>query len=284
MLSIITHRGLDAEANHLYTESSKEAFSYFLNDGYGVEFDIQITKDFIPVISHDESLSRLTGKKELAINEISAVDFSNTELSNGHTITLTELIELIKKTSSENIPTHALHLKYKNQNQVELETLVPYLSELAKLPIILFDAKPSVAKYLKKQLPFLNLAASVAHPSDINRYSEIVGGTLLSLDEIVQYTDIYSWVWLDEWDRTTENNEVKTLYNQKNFSFLKELGLKIAVVSPELHRTSPNLIGIESHEDAENISTLEKRWLEIIDLAPDAICTDYPYRISKLIS
>lgn len=283
MINVITHRGLDAEGNHPYTESSREAFTHSLHEGFGIEFDIRITKDSIPVISHDESLTRITKIAEDKISNITQVDFSNTKLPNGHTILMSELIKLLRIINKNATYLHALHLKHHNQTEAQFETLLPYLSQLTDLPIIVFDVNPSNAQKLKKHIPTLKLAASVAHSFDVQRYNSAVGGTLLTVDDMVHYTELYDWIWLDEWDRTDEHHNQKTLYEADTFDHLRTLGYKISVVSPELHATSPNILGGRSHQDADNEATLRNRWYELIDLVPDAICTDYPHIINQLI-
>jgi len=281
-MHVISHRGLDFENHHTYTESSREAFEYFLGKGYGLEFDVRITKDLIPVISHDASMSRLTDLDEPEISEMSVADFKETKLPNGTTLTLSELTTRMQDAKDTTTCVHALHLKHQNQTQAELDVLIPYLSKLAELPLILFDAKPEVARQLKQAVPHLQIAASVAHPYDIQRYNDAVGGTLVSVADMKDYTDIFDWVWLDEWDRTDEASGKKALYTQETFSQLRELGYKIAVISPELHATSPKLLGGESHQDASDRTTLGTRWNELALLTPDAICTDYPHYVSTL--
>lgn len=275
-MHIITHRGLDADSHHTFTESSKEAFSFFLGHGFGLEFDVRLTKDTVPVISHDESLTRLTGSTQPLIKDLTAADFLSTPLPNGNTLTLEQLIALLESNAEKNSSTHALHLKHNNQSDEELSILKPHLERAAALSCIVFDLTPTAARILKKLVPQLQLAASVAHPYDVERYNRAVGGTLLSLDEVPQYRHVYDWVWLDEWDRTDIDGE-KTLYNHEVIENMRSYGYKISVVSPELHATSPHLLGGESHQDAQDITTLQNRWHETLALKPDAICTDYPF-------
>jgi hypothetical protein len=52
--------------------------------------------------------------------------------------------------------------------------------------------------------------------------------------------------------------------------------VKVAMISPELHK-------IEGHQDAESLKTLNRRWREMLSLKPEAICTDYPARLSALL-
>ena len=53
-------------------------------------------------------------------------------------------------------------------------------------------------------------------------------------------------------------------------------------MTPELHGTSPGLLGGESHKHAANTEVLFERMREILSLEPDAICTDYPEEVKLL--
>ncbi len=67
--------------NHLYThrgffdnssdapENSMAAFRAAVDKGYGIEFDVQISRDGIPVIFHDDSLERACGETIPALQE-----------------------------------------------------------------------------------------------------------------------------------------------------------------------------------------------------------------------
>ena len=62
----IAHRGLYDDN---IKENTIEAFDNAFNNGYeGIEFDVRLTKDKIPVILHDSFLSRVFGVKELLMN------------------------------------------------------------------------------------------------------------------------------------------------------------------------------------------------------------------------
>jgi hypothetical protein len=80
-----------------------------------------------------------------------------------------------------------------------------------------------------------------------------------------------------------KDNGTKLLYTKEVFNKLREANIKIGLVTPELHATSPNLLGGESHQDASSQERLFTRIKEIIKLEPDAICTDYPDLVRQLI-
>lgn len=54
------HRGLHDNANGI-PENSLQAFRLAMEKGYGVELDVQLTADKVPVVFHDESLKRICG-------------------------------------------------------------------------------------------------------------------------------------------------------------------------------------------------------------------------------
>lgn len=54
------HRGFHGKKN-VSPENSMAAFKLAIEKGYGIEFDIQLTKDNIPVVFHDYTLKRVCG-------------------------------------------------------------------------------------------------------------------------------------------------------------------------------------------------------------------------------
>ena len=280
---ILTHRGLEPSQPNFYPESSYEAFEDQLKRGFGIEFDPNFCKDGI-VVSHDSTLKRITdGKDERAFSDVSIKELKSLRYGKekqGRIPTLYEVLDLIRKSPSS---LHAMHLKGKYQT---LQTLNLLISHLEKYPdilnkLIIFDIKLDSAQHLKSCIPILQVAPSVAHHFDIKRYNSVVGETLFSIEEAIKNKHLYSWVWLDEWDTADENGE-KLFYTKETFDILKKQGYKIALVTPELHGTSPGLYEGESHKHAKNKDILFKRIKEILFLEPDAICTDWPEECSRI--
>lgn len=56
------HRGLHNNESEA-PENSMEAFKRAVDAGYGIEMDIQLSKDQVPVVFHDFTLERVCGKK-----------------------------------------------------------------------------------------------------------------------------------------------------------------------------------------------------------------------------
>ena len=283
---IFTHRGLEPSNLDFYPESSFEAFQSQIERGFGLEFDPNFCKDGI-VVSHDATLKRITnGKDERSFSDVSLEEIKNIKYGNkkqGRIPTLHEVLELIRKSSA---PIHAMHLKGKYQTLQNLNALTEHLEKFIDIlnKIIVFDLKLDAARFLKSSFPQIHLAPSVAHEYDIERYNSVVGNTLFSIQEALQMKaeGVCDWVWLDEWDTANVNNSKKLFYTQETFKVLKDAGIKITLVTPELHGTSPGLYGGESHEHAANPSILFQRIKEIIALNPDAICTDWPEDVKEL--
>lgn len=279
---IITHRGLDPDRPSYFEESSLEAFRDQLGRGYGIEFDVRFTKDNVPVVIHDTNLERITsGKDARAVHDIDSVELFSMDFNGCHIASLSTVLELIS-TSQKEGALSAMHLKHDIQKSEMVDTILKHLVEVREESFMIFDVTLETAKYIKSRNPNIAMATSVAHPYDIERYNASVGGTLLSIDEAIMHKNLFEWAWLDEWD-LANSGSTKTLYNEDVFSLLHLHGFKIVVVSPELHATSPGLLGGESHPDAASRKVLKNRIQELAKLHPDAICTDYPDAIRTIL-
>ncbi len=283
MTQIITHRGLDPSIEGFPKESTYDAFKKHLHRGFGVEFDVNFSRDGKIFIFHDAGLKRITAGQdnrqfnELTLEKIRALKFDDSFLPS-----FEELVELIRQYGKG---INALHFKGKFQTKEYLDILVSYLKEYRDIlgRLIVFDVKLDTAKYLKRVLPEVNLAPSVALDYDIARYNSVVSGTLYSVSQAMADKNLFSWVWLDEWDLSDKDGGVKKLYTREVINDFHNLGIKVALVTPELHGTSPGLLGGEAHPDASSQNKLFSRIEEIISSGPDAVCTDYPDRVSQII-
>ncbi|MDE7454853.1 MAG: glycerophosphodiester phosphodiesterase, partial [Clostridia bacterium] len=56
----VAHRGL-FDNNNGVPENSLPAFSKAVEQGYAIETDVQMSKDGVLVVFHDDSLKRMTG-------------------------------------------------------------------------------------------------------------------------------------------------------------------------------------------------------------------------------
>lgn len=283
---VITHRGLEPSRTNFFSESSYEAFENQLNRGFGgLEFDPNPTKDGI-IVMHDANLARPTaGVDSRNVADITTEEALAIPLPNGRIPTFDEVMELIKKHPGT---VNSLHLKARFQTPETLPRIIDALAkhEDAHSKLLVFDAKPDTVRTLKKRFPALRLAPSVAHPYDVERYGNSIGDTLITLDDaiVLKQEGVIDGIWGDEWDTQGPDGTRKQLYTQEFFKKAHDAGLFVALVTPDLHATSPGLYVGESHADAEDKDTLFSRMKQIVENGADYLCTDYPEEASQFFS
>lgn len=279
--AILTHRGINIPLGQSAEIPSKEgrlrSFCDQISAGFGLEFDIQLMKDGFFAISHDTHLGALFENGEnICLSEITTHELSALRFPDGDR--MCSLDDMLNMLVNHGQAVSALHLKHNSQNDKALDKLCrsldPYVDRLGD-KLILFDARPTVASHLKKVFPCVNLAASVSHADDIARFGQFTGQTLLSPDEAIDLRSVYSWVWLDEWDRIGSNCQSKSLVNLEIIERFRDCNFKVAAVSPELHATSTGLLGHESHEIGNDSAKLKECWIEWAGFNLDALCTDH---------
>lgn len=103
------HRGLFDNEGHA-PENSLAAFSLAVENGYGIELDVQLTKDNIPVVIHDYSLKRVCGVNK-KVKDLTLTELKGYQLYNSQECipTLKEALEVI----GGKVP---LILEYKNDS------------------------------------------------------------------------------------------------------------------------------------------------------------------------
>jgi len=92
---LYAHRGLhnnDTDA----PENSLKAFALAVEHGYGIELDVQLTKDLIPVVVHDNHLKRSCGA-DVKVMELTLKELRNYKLFQSEEVipTFKEVLELI---------------------------------------------------------------------------------------------------------------------------------------------------------------------------------------------
>ncbi len=80
--ALYAHRGLHDKKKGI-PENSMAAFKRAVDAGYGIELDVQLTKDRIPVVFHDFTLERMTGRAgkvyEYTLEELKQFRLDGTE-------------------------------------------------------------------------------------------------------------------------------------------------------------------------------------------------------------
>jgi glycerophosphoryl diester phosphodiesterase len=275
-MRILSHRGIDLERETVCPENSLAAFRWCAEKGLGLELDLQLTADHVLIVAHDATLERWSeGTVKRAWATFKDSDLLRLEAAFSPLARFTQVLTLAHDFPNLHL---AIHVKGTNQTSQFMLKLVEVLKEHASLfpRILLFDLKRETVLGLKQALPGIGLAASVADDYDIVRFQNMTNGTLLTVTEFLAKKTLYTWAWLDEWDRVSLTEPAKALYTSELVDRLHKNGVKVAMISPELHK-------IEGHQDAESLKTLNRRWREMLSLKPEAICTDYPARLSALL-
>jgi hypothetical protein len=289
--AVVTHRGLEpAAGDAAWGESTLEAFRSQLSRGFGLEFDPNPCADGWAVW-HDGSIARLSGGAETG--ELAALPLASVagrRFGRGTVGTLEQVLSLISELGSEAAPS-AMHIKGERQRPEQLESLCAVLEQhpacLTKL--FAFDVSRASAAFLRRRLPALALAPSVSHAYDVSRYNACVHGTLWTLAEALQGAreGLFAWAWVDEWDLADEGGGRKQppFAADATFRALRGAGLRVGMVTPELHASSPGLLGGEAHEDAATRELLFTRVRALIACGlVDALCTDYPEEVRAALA
>ena len=92
----IAHRGLH-DSNKLVWENTLTAFSRAIEHNYGIECDVHLTKDGVPVIFHDGDLKRLTGETG-EVHDRTSAEMQKLRIggTKDHPPTLREMLNLIQ--------------------------------------------------------------------------------------------------------------------------------------------------------------------------------------------
>lgn len=116
------HRGIYNNIN--IPENSLDSFKKAIKSNYNIELDLELTKDNIIIVFHDDNLNRMTGKKafikDLTYHEIESLNLLNT---NEKIPTFKEVLDLIKGKVNINIEIKKVK-KYKKL----INELIPILN------------------------------------------------------------------------------------------------------------------------------------------------------------
>src|SRR5690554_5141083 len=89
------HRGLHKDRS-VTPENSLAAFALTVENNYGIELDVQLSKDKVPVVFHDYSLKRVCGVdrkvSELSFNELRELCLFSSHEKIPH---ISEVLELV---------------------------------------------------------------------------------------------------------------------------------------------------------------------------------------------
>ena len=145
----IAHRGVFNNKN--IPENSLKAFEKAMSMDFSIELDIQLTKDNVLIVFHDENLKRLTGLNK-KVTDCTYLEIKNlTLLETKEKIpTLKEVLDLIQKKVLLDI-----EIKGKKRIKTLCNLLVKELSDYENF--ILKSFNPRIVHYLKKHYPNLEV-------------------------------------------------------------------------------------------------------------------------------
>lgn len=141
------HRGLfDNETEA--PENSLNAIRNAVNSGHGIEFDVQLSKDHVPVVFHDASLKRMCGVKgkiwEYTLEELQGMRLANSNQ------TIPTLREVLKEVNGK-VP---LIIEYKmDRVDEEICKLGNELLEKYKGPYCVESFHPLALRWYRKHRP-----------------------------------------------------------------------------------------------------------------------------------
>lgn len=139
------HRGL---WNRERPENSMAAFAAAVDAGYGIETDVRLTKDGVPVLFHDDTLKRVCGDDrrviDLTYEELLSMRLSGTD---ERIPTLAQLIEL----AGNKVPL-LIELKGEDLNTALCSVVAPMLEGLGEM-VCVESFNPVLLGKMKKLMP-----------------------------------------------------------------------------------------------------------------------------------
>lgn len=153
MIQVIAHRGASKQA----PENSLSAFRLAVQAGaFGIEMDIQLTQDKVPIVFHDKNTQRLTGHHNV-IERSNWKVLSQLRINEKEPIpTLMQVLDWLKSQTC-----HAIFeiKKQKNISEYAAHLIVPMICE--QLPTAQFTISsfyPSILRAISKKSPNVNTA------------------------------------------------------------------------------------------------------------------------------
>ena len=148
------HRGFH-DCNGSFTkgsgpENSRESIFHAIKNGLGIEIDVRFTKDYVPVVIHDDYLKRLCGVDSYLSN----YNYNETKLlklkNNERLPTLSEILSIVDGNTPILIEFKKLN---KTQDHKFFNKELYYLLKKYLGPIALMSFDLKLINYLSKKLP-----------------------------------------------------------------------------------------------------------------------------------
>ena len=245
---IIAHRAI----NFIDPENSLPAFEWAMKRGYSIELDIYLTKDGIPVVSHDKSLDRLFDGKGI-ITEMTLLELKKQSFKNNKKVkmpTFEEVCQLYQKIKPKKF-FFCIQIKDMYQKGVMEKTHELVKKYSVPKESFYFEVDNNtwpLVEWMKKNIPEMPVGL---HLSETNKNYD---------EKSFKKTDI---IWADEIQ--------KDWMNKKMVNLAHKCGKKIYAISAELIPHSKNAL------------FYRKRWKDMISYGFDGICTNHPEELEIIL-
>lgn len=174
-MNLIAHRG--AFDNVSIPENSIKAFNEAIKLNLAVEYDVQLTKDNVLVVFHDDNLYRMTGvdKKieDVTFDEICKLTLLNTK---EHIPTLKEVLKLI-----DNKVFMDIEIKNTKKYKVLCDFLINELKNYNNYSLKSFN--PKIVRYLKNNYKDINIGYLIG-----DYYDKGIFNLILPTKLIIKYS------------------------------------------------------------------------------------------------
>lgn len=173
--NIIAHRGIFNNID--VPENSLSAFKKALHLDTPIELDVQLTKDNVLVVFHDDNLERMTGKdsilQDLTFNEIKDLKLLNTN----------EKIPLFRQVLKLFNNKLMIDIEIKNTKRIK-DTCDILMSELSNYDnYIIKSFNPNIIRYIKKSYPDVEVGLLIN-----NKYDNFILNYILHTKFIIRYS------------------------------------------------------------------------------------------------
>jgi glycerophosphoryl diester phosphodiesterase len=171
----LAHRGLHGDG---VPENSLAAFRAAADAGYGVELDVLLSRDSVPVVHHDATVARLTGQpgrvRELTAGQLADLRLSGTD---EHIPTLAEVLAVLR-----DVPV-MVEVKQGRLRVGGLEAATAAVLDDHPGPVCVASFNPASVRWFRKRRPDV-VRVLTASPLDGNALPAVVRRRLAALKDL----------------------------------------------------------------------------------------------------
>lgn len=171
----LAHRGLHGDG---VPENSLAAFRAAAAAGYGVELDVLLSRDGVPVVHHDATVTRLTGQPG-RIRQLTAAQLADLRLSgtDEHVPTLAEALAVLR-----DVPV-MVEVKQGRLRVGGLESAIAAILDEHAGPVCVASFNPAAVRWFRKRRPEV-VRVLTASPLDGNSLPAVVRRRLAALKDL----------------------------------------------------------------------------------------------------